>query len=257
MAVGKGLINQWWRTGAVAAGTAGAAAYLFQIVVAIDLATWLRWMITIIGTLLLFASVALPIRKANRSEVARNTAEQLAQEAVAAYDRRMHGVLIPMSGLLAELMAAPTALARERQQAQIKQAVVGYAIDNISGTEPRACLFEFQDGTPQKLVCTTLWKGRTKAPRQEFVQGDLAGDEAFRVLRSKATKYVEEVTTQNSPGMPQGRDYKTYLQAPVYNDDHFFGLLCVDAPNPGDLKESDRRLAELLAQLLGVALAIK
>jgi GAF domain-containing protein len=259
MVLGSGskLTLRWWKLSTIIAGTAGAAAYLLQILVAESLPTLLRWLLTSIGSILLALSLILPIWKANSNDRKLKTALELANEAVAAYDRRMHEVLIPLSGMLAALMAAPTPRAREMQQGQIKQAVVGYALDIISGTSPRSCFYAFQDGTPRRLTCTTLWKGRTRAPRLEFVDGDPAGSEAFRVLDTRTTKYVQEINEQNSPGMLAGRDYSTYIQAPVYNGNNSYGLLAVDAPSAGDFNDKDIRLVELLAQLLGCALAVK
>jgi hypothetical protein len=254
---GETLTLRWWKTSTIIAGIAGAAAYLLQIIVSETLPPWAHWSLTGVGTILLAASIVLPIMRANANDRERKTALELAREAVAAYDRRMHGVLIPLSGMLAELLASPTAKSRENQQAQIKQAIIGYALDIISGTSPRSCFFELVDGDPRKLSCTTLWKGRTRAPRPEFVDGQLAGSEAFRVLDGRTTKYVQKADEFNSPGMPVGRDYETYIQAPVYNGDSSFGLLTVDAPHAGDFDDGDRRLVELLAQLLGCALAVK
>ena len=245
-----------WRLGSIVLGFCGAGAYLFQIVVGLDISTWLRWFLSGVGSVLLAISVAVPLVQESRTDRERKAALRLANEATATYDRQMHKILIPVSSLLAEIISAPTARAREIQQAQMKQAVVGYALDNIVGTEPRSSFYEYRPGHPRKLVCSTLWKGRIRAPRPVFEENTPAGNAALHVLDDRITKFVPDVRTTPPPGWPADRDYETYIQAPVYNGDMSFGLLCVDAPKAGELQARDIRLLELLAQMLGSALAV-
>lgn len=246
-----------WQASSVLIGLCGATAYLFQILVSFSIPAWLRWILSAVGSVLLAASVALPILQANKKDRERKAALQLANEAIATYDRHMHKILIPMAGLLAEIVSSPTPKAKGLQQEQMKQAVVHFALDNITGTEPRASFFECDNQSkPTKMTCSTLWKGRARAPRREFSEGNDAGEEALRVLESKNAKFVADASNDPPPGWTSDRDYLTYIQAPVYNGDRSFGLLCVDAPKPGDLEERDIRLVELLASLLGCGLAL-
>ena len=47
-----------------------------------------------------------------------------------------------------------------------------------------------------------------------------------------------------------------YISVPVATSENIYGLLCVDAPMPGDLTANDLKTMVLLAQALTVALAI-
>jgi GAF domain-containing protein len=48
----------------------------------------------------------------------------------------------------------------------------------------------------------------------------------------------------------------TYLGVAVYAGTKNLGILCVDAPQPGSLEESDVDIAAALAQMLGPGLAL-
>jgi len=238
-------------------GVCGGGAYLFQIVVGLPVHTWLRWGLSAVGFILIAASITVPLVQASRKDKERKTALEFADEEAAAYDRRIHQILIPVSGMLAEIISTPTLRGREIQRGQMKQAVVDYALDNILGTKPRSSFYELQAGNPRRLVCSTLWKGRVRAPRPEFVEHTPAGDEAFQALDNRVTKFVPDVNITPPAGWLGPSDYETYIQAPVYNGDKLFGLLCVDAPKAGELEDRDIRLIELLAQMLGCALAAR
>lgn len=246
-----------WRVGSIVIGVCAGGAYLFQIVVGLPVHSWLRWSLSSVGFVLIAVSITVPLVQATRNDKERSRAVQFAKKAAAAYDFRIHKILIPVAGMLAEIISAPTLRGRDIQRGQMKQAVVDYALDNILGTEPRSSFYELQAGNPRRLVCSTLWKGRAHAPRSAFVEHTPAGDEAFRVLDDRVTNFVPNVNLTPPPGWPGPRDYETYIQAPVYNGDKLFGLLCVDAPKAGELEERDIRLIELLAQMLGCALATR
>ncbi|HEY3692911.1 MAG TPA: GAF domain-containing protein [Pseudonocardiaceae bacterium] len=215
---------------------------------------------TAVGTLLLALSVGLPIWEAGEKDKERKAALETANEATAAYDRHMHKILIPLGGLLAEIISAPTSKSLEVQQAQFKQAIIGSALDTLGNAELRASLFECDtEVAPTKLTCSTLWKGRDHAPRPEFSSDNDAGKEALRVLSSRETNFIDDAEKRRPPGWGDKtqHDYLTYIQSPVYNGDRSFGLLCLDAPNSGDLERRDIRMVELLASLLGCVLAIE
>lgn len=255
--MGAGRLRERWRATSIGTGIAGGAAYLFQIVVSAELPDWLKWVLTAVGTLLLALSVALPIWEVGEKDKERKVALELANNAIAEYDRHMHKILIPLSGLLAEIISGAGDKPAEVLHAQFKQAVIGSALDTLGDADLRASFFECDvEHEPTKLTCSTLWKGRDRAPRSEFNADSDAGKEALRVLRSRETKFIDDAEQRRPPGWGEKNqhDYLTYIQAPVYNGERSFGLLCVDAPRPGDLERRDIRMIELLAGLLGCAL---
>lgn len=64
-------------------------------------------------------------------------------------------------------------------------------------------------------------------------------------------------------GVPPGfdlhrrREYATYLAVAVAAGDIGYGMLTVDAPNAGDLKQTDVVLTRIVARLLAAGLALR
>jgi hypothetical protein len=242
-----------WRIGAAIAGAVGALAYLAQTLVGFDLALWLKILLASGGTGLLFFSIALPNWQVAQEARARKAALATANEAVAAYDIKVHKVLVPLSGLLGKVIAASEKERRALQE-RLKQFVIDSALDNMQGTDPRSCFYAVEENPHRRLVLDGAWRERNTRPREEFKTGDDAGNEALRILDDRETKFVRDTDKQPPPGWTQDRDYKTYIQVAVASGTKPYGLLCVDAVNPGDLTDIDRRHVELLAQRLGCAL---
>lgn len=49
--------------------------------------------------------------------------------------------------------------------------------------------------------------------------------------------------------------YRTFISAPIADRQRTYGMLTVDAPNPGDLLKSETHLVMLVADLLAIAFA--
>jgi len=246
-----------WLIGSAVAGVVGALAYLAQIVVGFEIPLAWRIILTTSGTVLLFFSVVLPNWQARHELRAHKAALVTVKEAVAEYDVKVHKILIPLSSLLATVIGTTNARERQLAQERMKQAVVDYALDNVQGAEPRSCFFAYKDTPKRKLVLQNPWRGRNSQPRSEFVEGYPAGDEVLKILDQKRTRFVPDADKDQPPGWPGSaqRGYNTYIQVAVANGEQSFGILAVDALNAGDLTQTDKRLIELLAQLLGCALA--
>jgi hypothetical protein len=248
-----------WRVGAIVAGAVGAFAYMAQIIVGFPIPTWARWILAGAGTLLLFFSIAQPNWQVSREVRARKAALVIANEAVATYDIKVHKLLVPYSRLLAKVVAEADRNKRRILQEKMKQVAVDCALDHMQGTEPRSCFYTYrhsEDPMERKLVLDGTWRGRNADPRNEFVAGDDAGNEALRVLDSRETKFVRDADEDPPPGWRRDRDYRTYIQVAVVSGSTPFGLLMADAVNAGGLTELDRRLIELIALLLGCALGV-
>lgn len=248
-----------WRVGAIVAGAVGALAYLAQIIVGFAMPMWTRWTLAGVGTLLLFFSIAQPNWQVSREVRARKAALATANEAVAAYDIKVHKLLVPYSRLLAKIVAEADPSERRILQEKMKQVAVDCALDHMQGTEPRSCFYTYHhsaDLMKRKLILDGTWRGRNTGPRNEFVAGDDAGNEALRVLDARETKFVRDTDDDPPPGWKRDRDYRTYIQVAVVSGSTPFGLLTVDAVNAGDLTELDQRLIELIALLLGCALGV-
>jgi hypothetical protein len=249
-----------WRIGSAAAGVVGALGYLAQIIVGFHIPSWLQIVIAAIGTLLIFFSIAIPQWQVQLEDRRRKAALATANKAVADYDVQLHEALLPLSGLLGQLLAQSNDHDYHVNQARLKQAVVDYAVHNMKGIVPRAMFYQYREYNEephrQLVLDGDTWRGRRTRPRPRFASGEDAGNAALALLDTRETRFIKHADIERPPGWVNGKDYQTFIQVPVVNGTQKFGLLAVDAINPGDLAERDKRWAELLGQLLSCALAV-
>lgn len=140
---------------------------------------------------------------------------------------------------------------RARLQGQLAQKVVDACAELCRAERSRASFFASEG----KAIRRVAWAGRTEAPRSIFVKGEPEGEVAHRLLESRRRLLVRD--TRHAPEDVHVRpdaDYATFLSVPVYGGTRPFGILSVDAPEPGSLDESDLDIATALAQLLGAGL---
>lgn len=99
--------------------------------------------------------------------------------------------------------------------------------------------------------------GRPSDQPQPFVTSDNGrGDAAFEWLNLAGLipKFIPDTAAQDDAAWKgSGRGYRTYISAPIANENGPLGMLTVDAPTPGDLDETDLPMIEVLAALLAVA----
>ncbi|HET9141944.1 GAF domain-containing protein [Actinophytocola sp.] len=251
-----------WRVGAVAAGAVGGLAYIAQIIVGYQLPTWIKITLTCGGAILLFFSIALPNWQVGVETRRREAAQAMAADAVADYDVKVHKILVPLSGLLAKIVAEKDLDRCRALQEKLKQFVVDSALENMHDIDPRSCFYAYSNHaapnlTPApRLVLDGVWRGRNTPPKEEYRRGDDEANEAFRILESGKARFVSDTDAEHQLGWARGSDFKTYIHAAVVSGDIPFGLLWVDAVNPGDLGDAHKRLVELLAQLLGCGLGV-
>jgi transcriptional regulator with GAF, ATPase, and Fis domain len=72
-----------------------------------------------------------------------------------------------------------------------------------------------------------------------------------------ANRSLKRIAGEDASRFPLDRDcnYRTYISVPVATSTEVFGLLTLDALNPGELRPQHEKEMLLLAQLLGIALA--
>jgi len=76
------------------------------------------------------------------------------------------------------------------------------------------------------------------------------------LLESNQTKFVLDAEKEKIEGWsPTTAEYRTFIAVPVIAGLDKFGLLTLDAPEPGDLQEDDELQMRLFAQLLATGLA--
>jgi transcriptional regulator with GAF, ATPase, and Fis domain len=162
---------------------------------------------------------------------------------------------------LAETLAKMPSLskAEKRQQCESMKRGVVDAVAELMGPErARAGWFEYRDDRPPRLVpVAELRRGRADPQRTQFVQGTPEGDAALDLLINDTTRFCPDVDLEPPPGWSSDRhsDYRTFISAGVVADGRKFGMLTLDALEPGDLTENDAYAISLLAKLLAAALA--
>ena len=132
----------------------------------------------------------------------------------------------------------------------------------ILGPRPgtRSCFLELQQGPPMRLVPTDYRAGRIGSYQRSFIAGTVNGDDAIQmVLNNGPRRFCPNIDETPPPGLDPAQfseDYKTFISVPVVAGDTAYGMLTVDAPNPGDLEERDADLLGVMAGLAAIALTM-
>jgi hypothetical protein len=196
----------------------------------------------------------LATRQARKRQWAAEDSERMAR-----IDTRIQiaDVLRPLAETLAKLPSLSKAEKREQCES-MKRGVVDAAAELLGPDRSRAGWFEYQAGRPARLVpVAELRRGRADPQRTEFVGGTLEGDAALALLEQDTTRFCADVDTDPPPGWDSAAHpvYRTFISAGVVADGRKFGMLTLDALEPGDLTPNDVYAMSLLAKLLAAALA--
>lgn len=146
---------------------------------------------------------------------------------------------------------------REALRSQAAPFVLDAATEVIGPDRTRCCWFALEDGHPRQLTPMAC-VGRAGPAREPFVEGTKRGDDALSMIAYDEVRFYPNVDERPPPGWDASavHDYKTFVAAPVISGDVAYGMLTLDAPQPGNLTDDDARLLRLLAGLLADALAI-
>jgi len=180
-------------------------------------------------------------------------------ERMARIDTRIQiaDVLRPLAETLAKMPSLSKSEKREQCES-MKRGVVDAAAELLGPERSRAGWFEYREGRPARLVpVAELRRGRGDPQRTEFVEGTPEGDAALALLDNDTTRFCPDVDTDPPPGWDSEAHpaYRTFISAGVVADGRKFGMLTLDALEPGDLTPNDVYAMSLLAKLLAAALA--
>lgn len=210
--------------------------------------TWLVW--TGVGSFVGAGLLAVGIDEARRRETLAKAAE--GADAQLALTDAVQPVLMR----IATLVSRPS----EHRAAQFQKAVsaVLQALPTLfpNVDQARMVVYRVDSGRGRrKRLSVEDSTGRTRDRPQPFVTGEGGrGDAVFAWLETKSTKFVPNIETEQDPAWQgSGRGYKTFISAAIWADDEIFGMLTVDAPQPGDLDETDQALMTTLAHCLAIA----
>ncbi|WP_327785636.1 GAF domain-containing protein [Curtobacterium sp. 18060] len=140
----------------------------------------------------------------------------------------------------AVLRAMPTLFPRS-----VDVRMVVYRVDSTRGRKKR---LEVEDSS-----------GRQKDTPRAFVTGEGGrGDAVFAWLEKHETKFVPDIEMESDPDWKgSGRGYRTFISASIWSGTDVLGMLTVDAPEPGDLDETDVAVMSTLAHCLAIAFEIR
>lgn len=123
-----------------------------------------------------------------------------------------------------------------------------------ASTDVRAAVFEF---VPPDTIAPLARFGRQDLPRT-FSLATPEGKELMEYLESGSEGELYPDTAKKAPPFYQGDQdrYRTFIRVPIRGQDVVFGMLTVDAPRRGSLRDGDVVLADLVAAELAAAFAI-
>ena len=184
------------------------------------------------------------------------TAEQNEFEARVDTALRMNDALDPIMSLLGNLASERDQSVRNQFRAQAIPLVLKTAADLIGPDRSRANWFRLDEGPPKQLT-PVEHAGRAGSPSTVFEEGTPAGDAAIGMVLQDEDRLCEDIAADPPPGWDatKARDYRTFISVSVIASDTAYGMLTLDAPEPGDLTRDDMRLLRFMAGALAIALA--
>lgn len=168
----------------------------------------------------------------------------------------MNDALDPVLRQLGRISSEKSKPARKEIIAAAVPFVLHAASNLIGPDRSRACWFELTDDNPARLV-PIQHAGRSGSPRTTFTEGTAAGDAAIGMVLNDENRLCEDIVADPPPGWDESksRDYKTFISVSVAAGDTAYGMLTLDALEPGDLNNDDLHLLSLMAGALAAALA--
>lgn len=215
----------------------------------------INWVPCIFGVLLGLASIGITIlidrwrRQSHRGE----TAERVQMQVT------LNDAIIPILGELAT-MSGQDSNGRGRTLERVIGMVCSAVPAVLQAKRTRVVVFQLEEnqGRRKRRLSPHHYVGR-KDRAGQFVDGDGGrGDAVFAWLESARPRFVPDVRTEQLPGWQTGgKGYRTFISVPLLATGRAYGMISVDAPNPGDLDETDTAIIEVLASLLATAYAFR
>jgi GAF domain-containing protein len=215
-----------------------------------------RWWWTVGAVAASVTAAGVPAYEQIRKDRLRARAQQAAVDAAVAMRVTMNDALDP---IVRQLGRVVTATGRHEREA-LQEATIPMVVDSaahLAGTgRVRASLFRFAPGTPRVLV-PTQYSGRVDDPLEPITDGTVAGDLVFGMIRHNQHLFCADLDADAPPGwrVTAPQTYRSFAAVPVAAGRNAFGMLMVDALDPGGIRREDVPLVRLLAGLLADALA--
>lgn len=193
-------------------------------------------------------------------ELYRGRLRQIDETAAATLVVSLRDALRPIAEEIADMQPLARQTRRERANGIARRSADALKLVMKDVHDLRCVVYRAND---QGNVLNVLeWVGRSGAPPpREFRRGDERGDAAFHTIEQREPCFVRDVNDQAEiaalPGVYRGTrsGYRTFISAPIVDSGHDYGMVTVDAPEPGDLLLADKHLVMLAADMLAIAFA--
>lgn len=256
------MLDRWDRVSVVVVGLAVAAVAICTPSIK-DEKTGAIQFWWLIGAIVAGLAIALlPMISAGRAKLAEKDAVTAEKDAVEREVRARALALVDMNEALDPIIRALAAKIATSDTSGVQSDVLWLVLKTAKeligpDTGVRSCYFDLQPGPPKRLVPTDYRYGRMGSTRSEFVEGSVDGDAAIELVESGIPYLCPDTAKYAPPGWgKKSRDYKTFISVGVVAANKAYGMLTVDALNPGDLKERDMDLLTVMAGLVAIALAL-
>jgi hypothetical protein len=104
-------------------------------------------------------------------------------------------------------------------------------------------------------MSAVAYAGRGDKP-SPFLRGTDRGDYALQMIEEGGDCFEPDTNAAENPAYAgSGSGYEAYISASIRTDADGFGMVTVDAPQAGDLVDTDRQIVLLVADLLAIAFA--
>ncbi|WP_257160452.1 GAF domain-containing protein [Corynebacterium cystitidis] len=240
-----------------------AGAFLSPIFTAQNFWTWILLALAVVLTSV--AGFLTAVRNERENDLSESYTKRLKSEKQALNDEQEEKLrrLDASYMALLEEMALSTfmvagALKDMRKEAlahsmEIVQKAVLQTVRNRLGPETgvRSCLFVVDPENTTQLKAWRLGEdGRLEPPSTRVFK---AGDKTFDLAIAKLERFVEDVNElKDAAGLQRPLRYETFAAYPVSTDEKLYGILTIDAPQPGDIGGRDRALLGFFAAILTI-----
>lgn len=212
----------------------------------------------------LLALIAFTVPAAREAEAQRRA--QLAEDRLLAADVALKltvsDALLPVLTSVVNGVDPASSTPNEVAAAETLRMVLGTAVHLCGGGRGRirACWYEIRGlNSDMPGLYPAAHIGRGIKPSTEFPKAEPRGQALFELLADDKTELINDLHIEkpiNWKATTNGRtSYKTFLAVPVRTDDQVFGIMTVDADQPGVFTEADVDLARLLGVILALALS--
>ncbi len=204
------------------------------------------------------AAFLIPQVRQIRSEQRQSRAEEREFDTRVEVKLALNDALEPIVRLLGEVAQETKRGPRDQLRAQAVPLVLTTAAQLTGEDRVRACWFALDPGPPQRLEPQESL-GRAGPVTTVFTAGTPGGDAALAVVTDNRPLRLDDLAeaADGQWRLDDAVGYQSLVVAPVTVGNVAFGVITLDALEPGAFDDDDVALLWLMAGLLGTALSIR